>query len=66
MTKLIEANELEKTNLEFLIGKLESTIKYTTIESIKEQGLHNYIDGIKQDIRNISMNINAVYLSNIN
>ena len=64
--KLIEANELEKTNLEFLIGKLESSIKYTTIESIKEQGLHNYIDGIKQDIRNISMNINAVYLSNIN
>ncbi|CAH8282588.1 putative alpha-E superfamily protein [Mariniflexile fucanivorans] len=66
ITKLIDANELEKTNLEFLIGKLESTIKYTTIESIKEQGLHNYIESIKQDIRNISMNINSVYLSNIN
>lgn len=64
ITKLIDADELEKTNLEFLIGKLESSIKYTTIESIKQQGLQTYINGIKQDIRNISTNINAVYLSN--
>ncbi|MBP0903102.1 alpha-E domain-containing protein [Mariniflexile gromovii] len=66
ITKLIDANELEKTNLEFLIGKLESNIKYTTVEAIKEQGLHKYIADIKQDIRNISMNVNSVYLSNIN
>ncbi|MFD0989141.1 alpha-E domain-containing protein [Mariniflexile jejuense] len=66
INQLIEANELERNNLEFLLGKLESTIKYTTIESINAQGLHNYIEAIKDDIRNISSNINSVYLSNAN
>lgn len=64
--QLIEANELERNNLDFLLGKLESTIKYTTIESINAQGLHNYIEAIKEDIRNISSNINSVYFSNTN
>ncbi|WJJ96627.1 alpha-E domain-containing protein [Algibacter luteus] len=64
INELIESNELEKNNLEFLLGKLESTIKYTTIESINAQGLHNFIDDIKADIRNISLNINSVYFSN--
>lgn len=63
---LIESNELEKNNIKFLLGKLESTIKYTTIENINEQGLNNFINDIKEDIRNISININAVYLSKNN
>ena len=63
ITRLIETNELEKKNLEFLIGKLESSIKYTTIENINEQGLNNFIHSIKEDISNISTNINAVYNS---
>ncbi|GAA4814377.1 alpha-E domain-containing protein [Litoribaculum gwangyangense] len=64
--RLIESNELEKNNLEFLLGKLESTIKYTTIENINQQGLDNFIRDIKEDIRNISLNINAVYFSQNN
>lgn len=60
---LIQTGQLEKNNTEFLIGKLESTIKYTTIESINEQGLDNFIRGIKEDIRSISLNINTVYFS---
>ena len=66
INQLIESNELEKNNLEFLLGKLESRIKYTTIESINSQGLDNFINDIKEDIRNISININAVYLSQAN
>lgn len=66
INQLIECNELERNNLEFLLGKLESTIKYTTIENINAQGLHNYIEAIKDDIRNISTNINSVYFSTIN
>ena len=66
INQLIEANELERNNLEFLLGKLESTIKYTTIESINAQGLNNFIEAIKEDIRNISANINSVYFSNVN
>ncbi len=63
---LIDTGELEKNNIEFLLGKLESTIKYTTIESINDQGLDNFIQSIKEDIKNISYSINTVYFSNIN
>lgn len=63
---LIESNELEKNTIDFLLGKLESTIKYTTIENINSQGLNNFIADIKEDIRNISININAVYYSKNN
>lgn len=63
---LIETNELEKDNIDFLLGKLESTIKYTTIENINSQGLNNFITDIKEDIRKISTNINAVYFSQNN
>ncbi|MDG1728475.1 MAG: alpha-E domain-containing protein [Algibacter sp.] len=66
INELIETNELEKNNIEFLLGKLESTIKYTTIENINNQGLNNFISDIKEDIRNISLNINAVYFSQNN
>ena len=66
INQLIESDELEKNNIEFLLGKLESTIKYTTIENINKQGLDNFINDIKSDIRNISFNINAVYFSQNN
>lgn len=65
VNQLIENDELENNNLDFLIGKLESTIKYTTIESIKNQGLNNFIKEIKEDIKNISFNINMVYFSHV-
>lgn len=64
--QLIEANELEKNNIDFLLGKLESTIKYTTIDNINNKGLEHFISDIKEDIRNISLNINAVYFSQNN
>jgi uncharacterized alpha-E superfamily protein len=66
INRLIETNELEKNNIDFLLGKLESTIKYTTIDSITEQGLDIFIKDIKEDIKNISLNINTVYFSNVN
>ncbi|MBJ2174486.1 alpha-E domain-containing protein [Aureibaculum sp. A20] len=66
INSLILSNELEKNNLEFLLGKLESTIKYTTIESINNQGLDNFIKDIKEDIKNISLTVNTVYFSQVN
>ncbi|TYA84087.1 alpha-E domain-containing protein [Seonamhaeicola marinus] len=60
---LILTNELVKNDLEFLLGKLESTIKYTTTDNINAQGLENFIESIKGDIRDISMSINNVYFS---
>ncbi|MCR8668870.1 alpha-E domain-containing protein [Aestuariibaculum sp. M13] len=66
ITELIDAGELGNNNLQFLLGKLESSIKYTTIENINEQGLLNFVEGIKQDIRDISEDINSVYYTPIN
>jgi uncharacterized alpha-E superfamily protein len=66
INQLIQSNELQKNNTEFLLGKLESIIKYTTIASINEQGLHNFIQEIKQDIKDISLSINTVYFSHSN
>lgn len=64
--ELIESQELEKNKIEFLVGKLKSRIKYTTIENINEQGLDNFINEIKEDIKLISLNINSVHFSNYN
>ncbi|MFD2725303.1 alpha-E domain-containing protein [Hyunsoonleella rubra] len=61
--ELIRLKELEGNEMEFLLGKLESTVKYTTIDNINEQGLDNFIGSINADIRNISMTINKVYFS---
>jgi uncharacterized alpha-E superfamily protein len=66
VTQLIDSGELKKNDLDFLIGKLESNIKYTTIESINNQGLDHFIREIKEDIKNISFSINTVYFSNAN
>jgi len=62
--QLIHTNELVRNDLEFLLGKLESTIKFTTLENINDIGLNNFIENIKSDIRNISFSINDVYFSN--
>lgn len=64
--RLIESDELEKNNIEFLVGKLESRIKYTTIENINEEGIDNFINDIKEDIKNISLSINTSYFSPTN
>lgn len=63
---LIRTNELVKNDLDFILGKLESTIKYTTIDNIYELGITNFIASIKNDIYNISTSINDVYLSSKN
>ena len=56
---LIACGELQKNNTEFLLGKLESDIKYTTIEGINQKGLQNFIQCIKEDIRNISSSLSG-------
>lgn len=66
INRLIEIGELEKNNLDFLLGKLESQVKYTTIENINSIGLNNFIEAIKEDIKDISSNIDAVYFSQNN
>ncbi|WP_194766801.1 alpha-E domain-containing protein [Tamlana sp. I1] len=61
--KLIEGGQLDKQNIEFSLGKLESIIKYTSIESINKQGLDHFINEIKKDISDISLSLNKIYFS---
>jgi len=66
INKLVNSDELERSNLDFLLGKLESTIKYKSIDSINAQGFEDFIKDIKEDINEISFRINTVYYSQVN
>jgi len=36
--------------IDFMIGKIRSRVKYSTVETIMKQGLHAYLKGIKEDL----------------
>ena len=36
--------------LDFMIGKIRSKVKYSTVEDIMEQGLHPYLNAVKEDL----------------
>ncbi|WP_207532789.1 alpha-E domain-containing protein [Desertivirga arenae] len=47
--------------LSFLIGRLHSRIRYSTIETIQEEGLHNFLFSIKKDLYSIGNSVNEQY-----
>ena len=61
--RLNKFNQLTEKELLFNIGKLKNTLDYTSIESIKEKGLHHFLEQIKYDLKEISTNINKLYFS---
>lgn len=61
----LQANHPSQENeLIFLIGKLESTIKYTTLDNIFSTRLEVVISAIKKELTEISNRINEMYFSN--
>ena len=58
-----DIKQLTEKELLFNIGKLKNTLDYTSIESIKEKGLHHFLEQIKYDLKEISTNINKLYFS---
>ena len=52
------------TELLFLIGKLESRLKYTTLLDIKNIGFEVFIKSLQNDIIKISTSFNQYYFSN--
>tara|TARA_B110000305_G_scaffold225704_1_gene272531 strand:- start:1326 stop:2261 length:936 start_codon:yes stop_codon:yes gene_type:complete len=61
--RLNKFNQLTEKELLFNIGKLKNTLDYTSVESIKEKGLHHFLEQIKYDLKEISTNINKLYFS---
>jgi uncharacterized alpha-E superfamily protein len=61
--RLNRFNQLNDTELIFNIGKLKNTLDYTTIDTIKKMGLHQFLKNIKHDLNEISISINKLYFS---
>ena len=61
--RLNNFNQLKNNELMFYAGKLKNTLKYSTIGSIEEIGLQNFLEDIKQELNDISVNINKIYFS---
>jgi uncharacterized alpha-E superfamily protein len=49
--------------IDFLIGKIKSKVKYSTVESIMGQGLHSYLKGIKEDLYDVGNALNLNYFA---
>jgi uncharacterized alpha-E superfamily protein len=58
-----ERNMDSYRKIDFLIGKIRSKVKYSTVESIMEQGLHSYLKGIKDDLYEVGNAFNQNYFA---
>jgi uncharacterized alpha-E superfamily protein len=49
--------------IDFMIGKVRSRVKYSTVEAILEQGLHSYLKSIKEDLYEVGNAFNQYYFA---
>lgn len=49
--------------LSFMIGRLQSSIKYSSVKSIKQDGLHEYLTHIRSELFNIGNVLNQHYFA---
>ena len=49
--------------IEFMIGRIQSRVKYSTVDSIMEQGLHAYLNGVKQELYEVGNAFNQHYFA---
>ena len=50
--------------LSFLIGRLQSSIKYSSVKTIRQQGLHEYLTNIRSELFKIGNMLNEHYFAN--
>ena len=58
-----ERNMDSYRKIDFLIGKIRSKVKYSTVESIMDQGLHVYLKTIKEDLYEVGNAFNQNYFA---
>ena len=51
--------------IDFMIGKIKSRIKYTTVDAILEEGLHPYLASIRENLYEVANTINQNYFAYI-
>lgn len=49
--------------IDFMIGKIKSKVKYSTVGTIMQQGLHSYLHGIKEDLYEVGNTFNQYYFA---
>jgi uncharacterized alpha-E superfamily protein len=58
-----ERNREAYSKIDFLIGKIRSKVKYSTVASIMDQGLHSYLNGVKEDLYEVGNAFNQHYFA---
>jgi uncharacterized alpha-E superfamily protein len=49
--------------IDFMIGKVRSRVKYSTVDAILQQGLHAYLKSIKEDLYEVGNAFNQYYFA---
>ena len=49
--------------IDFMIGRIRSRVKYSTVDSIFKQGLHAYLNGVKEDLYEVGNAFNQHYFA---
>lgn len=49
--------------IDFMIGKIHSRIRYSTVDSILQQGLHAYLKSVKEDLYEVGNALNQHYFA---
>ncbi|MBN9385682.1 MAG: alpha-E domain-containing protein [Chitinophagaceae bacterium] len=58
-----ERNQEAFRKIDFMIGRIRSKVRYSTVESIMAQGLHTYLNGIKDDLYEVGNALNQNYFA---
>ena len=58
-----ESNLPEFRELSFLIGRLQSSIKYSSVKTIRQDGLHDYLTNIRSELYLIGDALNKHYFA---
>jgi len=51
--------------IEFMLGRLKSKVNYSTVDTILEQGLHEYLDEVRKELHEIGVALNQNYFAYI-
>jgi uncharacterized alpha-E superfamily protein len=58
-----EGNTEGFRKIEFMVGKVESKVMFSSVEEIMEEGLHAYLTGVKEELYEVANALNAYYFA---
>jgi len=58
-----DGNQEAFQRIDFMIGKIYSKVRYSTVDSILQQGLHDYLVAIKEDLYKVGIALNQHYFA---